>query len=141
MNQIVINVRGGVIQDVFCDAGDVTVIDWDTEGSSPADQCICEVPIANQDEGGPRTARAFVSEPLTHPLAELAGTNVEAALTVAGVRVEDKSNGLLSACEAAHTEIVGLLNRADTQGIDLESLWLVADQLTREIAKAKGCAA
>ena len=139
MNQIVINVRGGVIQDVFCDDADVTVVDWDAEGSS--DHCIFDVPITNEDEGGPRTARAYVSEPVTNVLAELAGTNTEAALTAAGVKVDGKSSGLLGASEAALAEIIGLLNRVDTRDIGLESLWPVADQLTREIVKAKGCAA
>ena len=64
----------------------------------------------------------------------------EAALTAAGVKVDGKSSGLLGACEAALEEIIGLLNRIDTRDIDLESLWPVADQLTLEIAKAKGSA-
>lgn len=75
--QIVINVAGGIVQDIFCSdsAAEATVVDWDIETWSP-------------DEPGIVLVRDFlVRERLAHvgrravqPMLDLAGTDVEAAI-------------------------------------------------------------
>lgn len=88
-HQLVINVNGGLVQDVFCSVPDVQVlvVDWDTEGACPGDPGIVDVPLPD----GP--CRACVSDFPVAPLSEVAGTDVEAAI------------------DAAHTQ--GVLDRAD----------------------------
>ena len=75
--QIVLNVHGGVVQDVFSSLPDlhVVVVDWDTEGlDSPA---VVEVSLDG------RSCSASVIELNALPLEELAGSDVEQAIDAA----------------------------------------------------------
>ncbi|MCA9215713.1 MAG: hypothetical protein KDB27_21760 [Planctomycetales bacterium] len=55
--QILINVYGGLAQDVFSSvSADVFVVDWDTEGATPEDGVL---DVAFDDD---ESATAFVSE-------------------------------------------------------------------------------
>ena len=87
--QIVINVSGGMVQDVFCCDPHVSlaVVDWDTEGCSPAEPGIFEVPL----EG--RLTSAWVGECEAVPLEDLIGSDVERALQAAGIRLTRHSAG------------------------------------------------
>ena len=74
---IVVNVSGGVIQDVFCSAPDVNalIVDWDVQDpSSPG--------VVNLNLDG-RSCSAFVSESQAHPLDKLLNTDVEKAIQTA----------------------------------------------------------
>ena len=77
--QLVINMNGGLVQDVFCSVPDVQVIvvDWDVESSVPGEPGIVDVPLPD----GP--CRACVSDWPVAPLNQLAGTDVEAAIDTA----------------------------------------------------------
>lgn len=81
--QIVINLSGGLVQDVFCSDPDADVIsvDWDTEGSDPSDDGVVEV--TTMDE---RTRLAHVAEYAAHPFNSLFGTDVATAMDTAGIR-------------------------------------------------------
>ncbi len=75
--QVVLNVHGGIVQDVFASSPDlhVVVVDWDTDGiDSPA-------LVALSLEG--RRCSAAVVEILPVPLEELAGSDVEWAIDAA----------------------------------------------------------
>lgn len=75
--QIVLNVRGGIVQDVFASNPDlqVVVVDWDTEGfESPA---LVELTL-----NGKRCTASVVTFP-AQPLEELAGSDVEQAVDAA----------------------------------------------------------
>jgi hypothetical protein len=80
--KIVLNVSGGVLQDVFGSdpATAVAVVDWDTEGCDSSEDGIVEVP---NGQGG--TQLAVVVKHPVYPLEELAGTETEAALQAAGL--------------------------------------------------------
>jgi hypothetical protein len=80
--KIVLNVSGGVLQDVFSSDPAVTLllVDWDTEGCDPSDNGIVEIP-----DGRGSTQLAHVAECPVCPLEELAGTETEAALKAAGL--------------------------------------------------------
>lgn len=80
--KIVLNLSGGVLQDVFGSdsAIAVTLVDWDVEGCSPSDSNIVELPDVR---GG--THPASVAEYPVWPLEQLAGTETEAALKAAGL--------------------------------------------------------
>lgn len=69
--EIVINVHGGVVQDVFCseELADLVIVDWDT-----TDDDGVAVPCRG------RTLHAVVAQPIVYPLWKLAGTEVEAAI-------------------------------------------------------------
>ena len=87
--QIVINVSGGLVQDVFCCDPHVslTVVDWDTEGRSPADPGIVEVPLEHC------LTSAWVGECEAVPLEDVIGSDVERALHAAGIRLTRRSAG------------------------------------------------
>ena len=78
---IVLDVSGGVLQDVFSSdpAISVILVDWDTEGCAPSDDGIVEIP-----DGQGSTLANVVEYPVS-PLEELAGTEIEAALKAAGL--------------------------------------------------------
>jgi hypothetical protein len=86
--KVVLNISGGVLQDVFSSdpAISVVVCDWDTEGCSPSDMGIVEVPA---DRG---TQLANVAEYPVLPLTDLVGTETEAALKAAGLELTQAVN-------------------------------------------------
>ena len=83
--KVVLNLSGGVLQDVFGSHPAITVVlvDWDVEGCSPSDHNIVEVP-----DGPGRTRLAAVAEYPVWPLEQLAGTEAEAAMKAAGLAVD-----------------------------------------------------
>jgi hypothetical protein len=87
MQQIVINVSGGLVQDVFCSDPHVSlaVVDWDTEGCYPAEPGVVEVPLEH------RLTSAWVGECEAVPLTKLIDTDVERALQVAGIELPRRS--------------------------------------------------
>ena len=78
-HQLIINMNGGLVQDVFCSVPgiQVLVVDWDAEGACPGDPGIVDVPLPD----GP--CRACVSDFPVAPMNEVAGTDVEAAVEAA----------------------------------------------------------
>jgi hypothetical protein len=72
--RIVVNVSGGVVQDVYCSnpQADFVIVDWDTDGCDPTEGGIVEV--------GRQVAHVAQRE--VYPLDKLAGTDVGAALSV-----------------------------------------------------------
>ncbi len=76
---IVISIRGGEVEDVYCDDGDtrVIVVDWDVELCEPGQRGVLPVPVGDED----RNVR--VSKPYVQPLYELIGSDVEAAIDTA----------------------------------------------------------
>jgi hypothetical protein len=78
-HQIVINMNGGLVQDVFRSVPgiQVLVVDWDVEGECPGDPGIVDVPLPD----GP--CRACVTDFPVAPMNEVAGTDVEAAIEAA----------------------------------------------------------
>jgi len=87
--KIVLNLSGGVLQDVFGSdpAIAVALVDWDVEGCSPSDNGIVELPDVR---GG--THLASVVEYPVWPLEQLAGTETEAALKAAGLELTPSAN-------------------------------------------------
>jgi hypothetical protein len=77
--QVIINLHGGLVQDVFCSVPDVQVlvVDWDVEGSFPGEPGVVDVPLAT----GP--CQACVSDFAVASLNELVGTDVEVAVDAA----------------------------------------------------------
>jgi hypothetical protein len=80
--QIVINVYGGLVQDVSCSEPDAQaiVVDWDTEGSQPGEPGIVAV-------RGPLD-REFLAHAACHevrPLEALVGSHAEAAIEAANL--------------------------------------------------------
>jgi len=88
-HQIVLNVSGGLVQDVFCCDPHVslTVVDWDTEGYSPAEPGIAKVPLEH------RFTSAWIGECEAIPLEKLIGSEVERALQAAGIRLTRRLAG------------------------------------------------
>jgi hypothetical protein len=82
--KIVLNISGGVLQDVFSSDPAITVarVDWDTEGCSPSDNGIVEIA-----DGRGGTQLAAVAEYPVLPLTDLAGTETEAALKASGLEL------------------------------------------------------
>ena len=82
--KIVLNISGGVLQDVFGSDPAITValVDWDTEGSDPSENGIVEIP-----DGRGGTQLANVAECPVRPLEQLAGTETDAALKAAGLEL------------------------------------------------------
>ena len=74
--QIVIEVHNGLIQEVFCSNHNarVIIVDWDTEGSQPADHGIVEV----RHEMG--SALVSVEEREPTPIGAMRNTSIEKAL-------------------------------------------------------------
>ena len=85
--RVVLNLSGGVLQDVFGSdpAIAVALVDWDVEGCSPSDNGIVELPDVR---GG--TQLASVVEYPVWPLEQLAGTETEAALKAAGLELKPR---------------------------------------------------
>ena len=77
--QVIVNLNGGLVRDVFCSLPgvQVLVVDWDVEGSFAGEPGIVDVPLAT----GP--CQACVSDFASASLNELAGTDVEAAIDAA----------------------------------------------------------
>ena len=86
--EIIINIHGGVVQEVFASDTDIDVIlvDWEVDGQSIDQPDIMEV------KHNHRTLRAFVSRPNARPLYLLAGSEVEAVIDAAE-RQEAVCNG------------------------------------------------
>ena len=80
--KVVLNLSGGVLQDVFGSdpAIAVTLVDFDVEGCSPSDNGIVEIPDVR---GG--THLANVADYPVWPLEQLVGTETEAAMKAAGL--------------------------------------------------------
>ena len=78
-HQLVINMNGGLVQDVFCSMPgiQVLVVDWDVEGACPGDPGIVDVPLRDG------SSQAWVSDFPVTSLNQLAGTDVEAAIDAA----------------------------------------------------------
>jgi len=87
--KIVLNMLGGLVQEVFASDPAITValVDWDTEGCDPSDNGIVEVP---DERGG--TQLAHVAECSVEPLKQLAGTETEAALKAAGLHLTEPAD-------------------------------------------------
>ena len=77
--QLVINLYGGLVRDVFCSVPglQVLVVDWDVGDSFPGEPGIVDVPLATG------SCQACVSDFASASLNELAGTDVEAAIDAA----------------------------------------------------------
>ena len=77
--EIVINIQGGVVQEVFCSGplAELTVVDWDVE---PGDEGVTEAVHRGE------TLRANVVHPIIVPLQRLAGSEIEAVIEAAGER-------------------------------------------------------
>lgn len=80
--KIVLNISGGVLQDVFGSDPTIAValVDWDTEGSDPSENDIIEIP-----DGRGGTQLAAVAKYPVLPLTDLTGTEADAALKAAGL--------------------------------------------------------
>jgi len=91
--KVVLNISGGVLQDVFSSDPAVSVMlcDWDTEGCSPADNGIVEI---TDRRGG--TQLANVAEYSVLPLEQLADTETEAALKAAGLDVTQAADRIVT---------------------------------------------
>jgi len=77
--QLVVNMSGGLVRDVYCSVPgiQVLVVDWDIATAVPGEPGIVSVPVDTDFE------LACVSEMAVEPLAQLAGTDVEAAVDAA----------------------------------------------------------
>jgi hypothetical protein len=80
--RVVLNISGGVLQEVFCDnpRAKIIKVDWDTEGCDPTEKGIVEI----TDLLGNSRLAAVAEYPLL-PLEELAETETLAALEAAGI--------------------------------------------------------
>lgn len=76
---IVISIRGGEVEEVYCDKGDtcILVVDWDVELCEPGQRGVVAVPV------GDETRNVRVSKLHVQQLYELAGSDVEAAIDTA----------------------------------------------------------
>ena len=98
--QLVINLSGGLVRDVYCSVPgiQVLVVDWDIAMAFPGEPGIVNVPVGTDCE------LACVSQMAVEPLAQLAGTDVEAAIDAAyeqGVLCDPKAterNRALAGC-------------------------------------------
>ena len=82
MTKVILNVHGGLVQDVFCSDADieVTLVDWDTQGRSDDESGI----VAVRTHSG-RKELACVADYPTNPFSDLPGTDVILALEMAEV--------------------------------------------------------
>jgi hypothetical protein len=78
--QLVINVYGGLVQEVFCSDPDLEVllVDWDVEPAKVEHPSVVHVPA-----DGRRTQPAYVTPLPVQTLDALQGTQVAAAIDVA----------------------------------------------------------
>ncbi len=74
--QVVINVHGGLVQEVFASGplAELVVVDWDV---APGDHQAVEVEV------GQNQLRASVQHPIAQPIERLAGSDVEAVIDAA----------------------------------------------------------
>ena len=74
--QVVINVHGGLVQEVFASEplAELVVVDWDV---APGDHPAIEVQV------GQRHLRASVQHPIVQPIGHLAGSDVEGVIEAA----------------------------------------------------------
>jgi len=109
--KVVLNISGGVLQDVFGSnpAVDVVLVDWDVEGCDSSEQGIVEIP-----DGHGRTQLAAVAEYPVWPLERLVGTDTAAALQAAGIEWMD-SAGTAGALEQYPLHIDGQAFRAQRE--------------------------
>ena len=127
--EIIVNVHGGVVQDVFCSDAEaqVTIVDWDTEGASPDDRGIVSFKTA---EGKELLTHVDRSKP--SPLSKLAGTDVESALRAAGHTVENEPFGWryvlydFDADELATTQLYGDYAAACEDANELNNVLILA---------------
>jgi hypothetical protein len=91
--KVVLNISGGVLQDVFSSDPGVSVVvcDWDMEGCTSSDEGIVEIP---DGRGGRQLAN--VAEYPAMPLADLVGTETEAALKAAGLELTQAADRTVS---------------------------------------------
>ena len=87
--KVVLNISGGVLQDVFGSdpAIAVTRVDWDTEGSNSSEPGIVEIP-----DGRGGTQLVAVAEYPVLPLTDLVGTETEAALKAAELELTESAD-------------------------------------------------
>ncbi len=78
--QLVINVYGGQVQDVFCSHPEIEVllVEWDVDPSDAQHPSVVEVPIGHR-----RTALSHVAELTVQPLDALHGSDAAAAIEAA----------------------------------------------------------
>ncbi len=82
--RIVLNLSGGVLQDVFSSEprARVILVDWATKDANPAEEDMVAIP-----DGRGNKAFAAVAEYPLHSLPDLAGTDVEDALDAAKIDI------------------------------------------------------
>jgi hypothetical protein len=82
--RIVLNLSGGVLQDVFSSDphARVILVDWDVEYANPAEEGVVAIP-----DGRGNTLFASVAEYPLHSLPDLAGTDAEDALDAAKIDI------------------------------------------------------
>ena len=75
--QIVLNVSGGVVQDVFASRSDVEVllVDWDTDSSIRDDPGLVTIQASDSCE-----QQAYVADLPVQPLEALSGSDAAAAI-------------------------------------------------------------
>jgi hypothetical protein len=80
--RMVLNIHGGVLQDVYCDhpRAKIILVDWDTEAIDATEEDVVEI----ADSRGDGRLAAVTAYPVA-PLADLAGTDTLAALQAAGI--------------------------------------------------------
>lgn len=76
---IVISLRGGLVEEVYCtDEGTpVMVVDWDVDRGRSRKQSVVEFPFGRSEH------KARVMPADVHPLFELTGSDIEAAIDAA----------------------------------------------------------
>jgi hypothetical protein len=111
--KIVLNISGGVLQDVFSSDPAISVVltDWDTEGSNPSEKGIVELP-----DGRGGTQLANVAEYPVLPFTDLAGTETEAALKAAGLELTQSTNRTISRRWVLYNPDFGALLTTRTYG-------------------------
>lgn len=77
--QLVLNLSGGIVREVFCSVPEiqVLVVDWDISTAFPGEPGVVNVPVAGDYE------LACISDMAVEPLERLAGTDAEAAIDAA----------------------------------------------------------
>lgn len=98
---IVLNIHGGIVQDVFASnsAAEVTLVDWDVFG---ADVDHPDVVTITDNLGQAR--RAFVAQLTVHSIRQLAGTDAAAAIAAADRACSLKHAGN-DTCENLETSV------------------------------------
>jgi hypothetical protein len=79
-SQLVINVYGGLVQEVFCSDSEIEVllVDWDVEPAEAAHPSVVHVPADDR-----RSQPAYVTPLPVQALDALQGTRIAAAIDVA----------------------------------------------------------